>query len=286
MQDRTLPIELSDHKRRVASVYNLAAPGYDKPAVRFFRLCAQLLVDTAELQRGQRILDIATGTGAALLLAARAVGSAGWVTGIDIAEDMLAQAQANISQEKLENVNLLIADADHLPFEDSSFDAVLCASSIFFLPDLAAALREWVRGVRPGGVVAFQGYGDTAFEPQSTLFERRIRGYGVTLASPTRPFSWQRLTAPDDYHSLLEETGCTRIIVREEQVGYFLTSPDEWWDIVWNSGFRGPVAQLAPDRLDQFKREHLAEVAELASDKGIWLDVPAIAAVGTRDAER
>ncbi len=268
MQDRTLPIELSDHKRRVASVYNLAAPGYDKPAVRFFRLCAQLLVDTAELQRGQRILDIATGTGAALLLAARAVGSAGWVTGIDIAEDMLAQAQANISQEKLENVNLLIADADHLPFEDSSFDAVLCASSIFFLPDLAAALREWVRGVRPGGVVAFQGYGDTAFEPQSTLF------------------SWQRLTAPDDYHSLLEETGCTRIIVREEQVGYFLTSPDEWWDIVWNSGFRGPVAQLAPDRLDQFKREHLAEVAELASDKGIWLDVPAIAAVGTRDAER
>ena len=54
----------------------------------------------------------------------------------------------------------------------------------------------------------------------------------------------------------------------------------EWWDIVWNSGFRGPVSQLTPGQLAQFRQEHLAEVARLATTRGIWLDVPSIFAIG------
>jgi ubiquinone/menaquinone biosynthesis C-methylase UbiE len=66
-------LSLNEHKRRVAAPYNLAAAGYDKPNVRFFHLVAQQLVDLVGLQPGQRVLDVATGTGATALCAARAL---------------------------------------------------------------------------------------------------------------------------------------------------------------------------------------------------------------------
>jgi len=68
--------------------------------------------------------------------------------------------------------------------------------------------------------------------------------------------------------------------VLSEQFGYQLSDANEWWEIVWNSGFRGPVSQLTPEQLEQFKGEHLAEVETLETPKGIWLDVASIFAIG------
>jgi arsenite methyltransferase len=70
------------------------------------------------------------------------------------------------------------------------------------------------------------------------------------------------------------------IEVFSEQLGYQLSEVNEWWDIVWNSGFRGPVSSLTPQQLEQFKYEHLAEVEKLKTSKGIWLDIAAIFAMG------
>ena len=109
-----MSLDLSEHKRRVAAVYNLAAPGYDKPAVRFFRLCAERLVEVAGVLHAQRVLDIATGTGVAALAAARAVGPTGQVVGVDIAADMLAQAQRKVDEAHLTNEDLARFKAEHL----------------------------------------------------------------------------------------------------------------------------------------------------------------------------
>ena len=275
-------IDLSEHKRRVAGVYNLAAPGYDKPAVRFFPVVAARLVELMQLQPGETALDIATGTGAAALVAAGAVGKTGRVVGVDIALDMLDQARRSIETSGLANIELQEGDAEHLNFPDDTFDAVLCASSIFFLPDMGTGPREWARVTRPGGRVGFSGYGESAFQPISDLFEARIRSYGVTLAAPQKPFSWQRLTDPEQCRDLLRGAGLENIEVRSEQLGYFLDSPADWWDIVWNSGFRGPVSQLSAEALDSFKKEHLAEVEELATEQGIWLDIAALFATGNK----
>ena len=133
--------ELSEHKRSVAVVYNLAATGYDKPAVRFFPGAATHLVQFMEIQSGQTILDVATGTGAAAMAAARAVGPTRRVVGVDIADDMLEQARRNFAAADLTNVELCEGDAEYLPFDVNSFDTVICASSIFFLPDMVAGLQ-------------------------------------------------------------------------------------------------------------------------------------------------
>lgn len=272
--------ELSDHKRRVAGVYNLASSGYDRSPLRFFRLVASRLVELVDMQRGQQILDVATGTGAAAVAAARRVGPTGRVTGVDIATEMLAQARRNVAATDLSNVDLQEADAEALPFQARTFDAVICASSIFFLPEMQAGPREWTRVVKPGGRVGFSAFGATAFQPQSDLFEARIRGYGISLPPQKRPFGWQRLTDPGQCRMLLEGAWLRDIQVTTEQLGYHFASAGEWWEFAWGSGCRGPLSQLSPSDLERFKAEHLVEVAALATDRGIWFDVAVIFATG------
>jgi len=273
-------LELSEHKQKVANVYNLASHGYDKPALRFFPLVAERLVELAQIREGQSVLDAGTGTGVAAFAAARKIGWLGKVIGVDIGDQILEQALQKPDAGIVTPISFLLGDMERLKFPDESFDVVLSASSLFFLPDMNSGLKEWKRVLTPGGCIAVSGYGESAFRPMSNLFEARIRSYGVKLAAPTRPFSWQRLTDPEQYLSLFRNVGFSHIEVFVEQLGYHLKNADEWWDVVWNSGFRGPVSQLTPEELEQFKAEHLAEVSKLATSKGIWLDIASIFAIG------
>jgi len=273
-------LELSEHKQKVANVYNLASQGYDKPALRFFPLVAERLVELAQIREGQSVLDAGTGTGVAAFAAARKIGWLGKVIGVDIGDQILEQALQKPDADAVTPISFLLGDMERLKFPDESFDVVLSASSLFFLPDMNSGLKEWKRVLTPGGCIAVSGYGESAFRPMSDLFEARIRSYGIKLAAPTRPFSWQRLADPEQYLSLFRNVGFSHIEVFVEQLGYHLKNADEWWDVVWNSGFRGPVSQLTLEALEQFKAEHLAEVSKLATSKGIWLDIASIFAIG------
>lgn len=276
---------LSEHKQRVATVYNLASAGYDQPAVRFFSRCATRLVELAHIQPGSSILDVGTGTGAAALPAAQQAGPSGHVVGVDIAQEMLAQAQRKSAAAGLTTLEFLVADSEQLSFPENTFDVVLSAASLFFLPDMLAGLREWRRVTKPGGSVVIGGFGASAFQPLSDLFEARLRSYSVTFPTSIRPFSWQRLPDPKAYSTLLEEAGFEAIELHADQLGYFLQDAGEWWTIVWNSGFRGPVAQLSPEQMERFKTEHLAEVEILRTEQGIWLDINAVFALGRKPTE-
>ena len=267
---------LSEHKRRIAAMYNLAADGYDKPSMRCFRLIAERLVERTPINAGALVLDAATGTGTAAFAAVHQVGPQGRVLGVDIAADMLAHAKRKVAVHQLTNITMQYGDIEHLDFANYVFDNVLCASGIFFLPDMLAALKEWQRVTKPGGWLAFSSYGVHAFQPLSDLFEARIRRYGV----PSRPFTWQRLSDREQCHDLMRASGFVKVEVCVEQLGYDLDAVDEWWDIVWNSGFRGPVSRLSSAQLRRFRQEHLVEIGALATAKGIWLDGPAIFVVG------
>lgn len=227
------------------------------------------------LHPGQRVLDVATGTGAAAIAAAGKVGPTGQVVGVDIATDMLMQARKKNEAAQLANIEFQEGNAEHLSYAEQSFDAVTCAFGVFFLPEMIAGPREWRRVIREAGVVAIPAFGESAFQPLSDLFEACIRTYGVSFPVPRRPFSWQRLTNLEQCRRLLQEASLERIEGRVEQLGYYLRTPQEWWEIVWNSGFRGPVSQLSVKQLEHFKREHLAEVEQLATDQGIRLDITA-----------
>jgi hypothetical protein len=128
--------------------------------------------------------------------------------------------------------------------------------------------------------IGFSGFGETAFQPQSDLFEDRIRTFGPILPDRKRPFGWQRLVGPASLSALLEHAGLSNIEVREVKIGYLLQNKEDWWDICWNSGFRGPLAQINESDLQQFKADHLKEVDALKGRGGIFFDGTTLVARG------
>jgi ubiquinone/menaquinone biosynthesis C-methylase UbiE len=110
--------------------FNTFADTYDN--VRSVRKPAERLVVNAKIIPGQRVLDVACGTGWATMAAARAVGKTGRVTGIDIADKMLDVARGKAASAGLSNVEYRLGDAEALEFNDATFDAVICATAIYF----------------------------------------------------------------------------------------------------------------------------------------------------------
>ena len=108
---------------------------------------AEAICEAGDLRAGERVLDVACGSGPAALVAARRYCE---VTGIDFVPSLLERARMRASAEGFD-VDFLEADAQDLPFEADSFDAVLSVYGVQFAPDQQRAARELVRVTRPGG---------------------------------------------------------------------------------------------------------------------------------------
>ncbi|WP_338698066.1 methyltransferase domain-containing protein [Streptomyces sp. Q6] len=108
------------------------------------------LVDSAGLAPGDSVLDLACGTGFTARLAAARVGPTGRVHGADVNAAMLTVALAH-RPHLYPDIEFTEAPAEHLPYDDDLFDAVLCQQGVQFFPDLATALGEAARVTRPGG---------------------------------------------------------------------------------------------------------------------------------------
>ena len=108
---------------------------------------AERLCPAVGLHAGERVLDVACGTGTAALVAARHYSE---VTGIDFAPSLIDRAQLRAAAEGYD-VTLRVADAQELPFEDDSFDVVLSIYGVQFAPDQPTAASELLRVCRPGG---------------------------------------------------------------------------------------------------------------------------------------
>jgi hypothetical protein len=109
------------------------------------------------------------------------------------------------------------------------------------------------------------------------MFYERIEAYGVQLP----PQTWKRIASEMGCMRLFEHAGLTNITVTRKNVGYHLDSAQQWWDVVWNAGFRRIVSQLSAKDQERFKREHLDEVETLRTRNGIWLDVGVLFTCGT-----
>src|SRR6185503_15176836 len=111
-------------------------------------------VERLGLVAGERVLDVCCGSGASAIPAAEMVEANGAVVGVDLAANLLELARAKAKQRGLTNIQFQSGDLMHLPFEDGSFDTVVCVFGIFFVPDMEGGLRELKRVVRNGGRVA------------------------------------------------------------------------------------------------------------------------------------
>ncbi|MCG6871858.1 MAG: methyltransferase domain-containing protein [Gammaproteobacteria bacterium] len=107
------------------------------------------VLDAAGVGVGDRVLDVACGTGALAREAATRVGGGGFVAGVDPGRGMLA-----VAKELAPAIEWKEAAAESLPFPDRSFDSVCCQFGLMFFTDRSQALREMIRVLKPGGKLA------------------------------------------------------------------------------------------------------------------------------------
>jgi SAM-dependent methyltransferase len=176
---------MSDEDR--GQVSRNAAEVYEEffvPAL--FQEWAGRVVDAADVQPGQRVLDIACGTGVAARAALARVGSTGQVIGVDVNEGMLAVAARTES-----HIDWRAGKAESMPLDDNSFDAVVSQFGLMFFEDRRAAIKEMVRVLRPGGKLAVAVWNSLANTPgYAAMVELLQRLFGTEAANGLRfPFS-------------------------------------------------------------------------------------------------
>ncbi|VAW96791.1 hypothetical protein MNBD_GAMMA20-1280 [hydrothermal vent metagenome] len=265
-------LDTQARKQRVISVFDEVASGYDNPALRFFPFSAERALGHLNPKPGSKILDAATGTGALAMALAQAVGPQGRVIGIDLSTAMLERATHNAAKMALNNIDLLEMDAEAPDFRSNYFDAVTCGFGLFFLPDMLAALKQWRRITRPGGTVLFTSFTAEAFAPLAEHFFTTLESFGLDFSGDQQLAS-QRLVEADSCRGLMEEAGFEAIEQYTDQLGYPLHSPNDWWEVVWNSGLRGIVQRLPAGQQEEFQRAHLAQLDSLQTEKGLWMGV-------------
>jgi ubiquinone/menaquinone biosynthesis C-methylase UbiE len=265
-------------KQKVTTLFDNIAPGYDNAALRFFPFCADQIVSLLKPVAGQKVLDVATGTGAVAVALAQALRPGGRVMGIDLSEGMLARAAENIRKMALDNVDLFQMDAEHLEFKRGYFDAAVCSFGLFFMPQMDKALREIVRVTRSGGKVLFTSFTASAFQPMREQMFADLAQSGV---DPSQlHMASEKLIKAQDCLDLMQQAGLQDTSVQEKQLGYHLQSAEDWWSIIWNSGSRRLIDQLSSEQRAQFHINHIAAIQKLATEKGIWMDVSVLFSSG------
>jgi SAM-dependent methyltransferase len=150
------------------------------PAI--FAPWAPLLVAKAALRHGERVLDVACGTGVVTRLAAEQVGTGGHVVGVDLNPGMLPRARAS-SLPGGTAVEWREGDAGALPFSAASFDAVFCQLGLQYFPERQQAAREMYRILKPGGRLVVPVWRALAHSPGFAALAAALERHVSTAAA-------------------------------------------------------------------------------------------------------
>jgi ubiquinone/menaquinone biosynthesis C-methylase UbiE len=139
--------------------WDKAAREYEQSWQRQLEPAQRTLLAAAALQAGERVVDVACGTGLVSFAAATMVGPAGSVCGVDLSEAMIELARVRAHERELSHVRFERMDAESLQLEDSAFDVALCALGLMYVPDPLRAAAEMQRVVVAGGRVVAAVWG-------------------------------------------------------------------------------------------------------------------------------
>lgn len=237
------------------------------------------LLDTADLREGERVLDVACGTGVIARLAAERIGPSGTVTAIDVSPDMIHVARS-ISPAASPAIEWHVGDASSLPFDDGAFDAVLCQLGLMFMADRAAAVAEMCRVLAPGGRVVVSTPG--SIQPPFVVLEQAVVEHiSADLGGFVRAvFS---MHDPDAVAGLLRDAGLRDVRSSASPVPLRLPAPAEFlWQYI-NVTPMGPfVAKASEAARAAMERQAVEAWQRDVVDGTLRVDQPMVVAVGRR----
>jgi ubiquinone/menaquinone biosynthesis C-methylase UbiE len=222
--------------------WDLAAVDYESLWRAQLAAAQDALLALASPAVGERVLDIACGTGLVSFDAARKVGSNGHVLGIDISERMVEAAERRARELGLSNCTFRRMGAEDLALPDAAFDAVFCALGLMYMPEPERALREMYRVLRPGGRVSLAVWGERSKCGWSAMFPI----VDAEVASEVCPLFF-RFGESDALARLCADAGFEEIKHRRIAAMLLFADADEACEAAFVGG---PVA-LAWSRFDQ-----------------------------------
>jgi SAM-dependent methyltransferase len=236
--------------------------GWDKAAAYYERFWARQLqpaqarlLDMAALQPGERVLDVACGTGLVTFPAAVAVGPDGSILATDISEAMVARVREDAAARGAAHVTAARMDAERLDVPDAAVDVALCSLGLMYAPDAVAALGEMRRALRPGGRAVAAVWGARRRCGWAEIFPI----VDTRVESEVCPMFFL-LGTGDALHDAFAAAGFAGIAIDRLSVTLDYDSPEA----ACGAAFAGGPVALAYSRFDDRTREE-AEAEYLAS---------------------
>lgn len=226
------------------------------------RPVAERLIEAAELHPGERVLDVACGTGIVTRLAAQRVGAEGSVAGLDPNPAMLSVARDAVPAEL--GVTWIEAPAEKIPLEDESCDVVLCGMGLQFFSDRAAGLRQMRRVLVPGGRLVANMPGPTP-PPLQAMADALARH--VSPASAGFVNAVFALHDIEQVHSLAETAGFHSVQVRSAETPLDLGTPGTFlWSYIFSTPLAAAVEKLDENRRSELERDFVQACQRFLSD--------------------
>jgi len=246
-------IETGQVKRSAADIYE----EFFVPAL--FLPWAMHVAEAAEVQSGQRVLDVACGTGVLARELATRVGPIGKVTGFDINEGML-----EVARRKEPSIEWRQGEAELLPFPDDNFDAVVSQFGLMFFADRKQSIREMVRVLKPGrhiAVAVWDKLENTPGYAAASMLLHRL--FGATIAESLRsPYVLGDISTLKD---LFVDTGLSAVSVNTVDGVAKFSSIEDWM----HTDVRG---WTLADALDDDQYDLLLKEAKIALERFVLSD--------------
>jgi len=220
------------------------------------------LIRLAALRSGERILDVACGTGIVARLASQQVGPNGTVAGLDVNPGMLAVARSVTPADM--SIEWYESGAEDMPLPDEAFDVVLCQISLQFMTDNLAALREMRRVLALGGRLILNVPGPTGktFAILAEAMERHISSEAAGFVNHV--FSLHDTT---EIQQRLSEADFRDIAVQANIKMLTLPPPKEFlWQYVYSTPLAGVVADVDKEVLAVLEREVVEKWQDFQED--------------------
>jgi len=224
---------------------------------------SQRMLELAGVGAGQRVLDIASGTGEPAIPAAHRVGDSGEVIGIDLVDEMLAIARDKAREQNLDNIEFQTVDGKGIPFDPASFDAITCRWGLMFMPEPQHMLQQMHRVLKNEGRVALACWAEPERNPFFThTMSILMKHMEVPQPPPGAPGVFA-FADRERLENILRDSGFRDIEIEDLSFNMIeVDSGEEYWRIT--SELAGPIAMLTRKMDEQTYRAFSEEVIATA----------------------
>ena len=223
---------------------------------QMFAPLTRALIESAAISAGQKVLDVGGGAGEPSLTIATVVGPTGRVSYSDPAAGMVQSTREESAQRGLTNIEFHQCTAEQLPFENDTFDVAVGRLSAMFFADVAAALREVLRVLKPGGTVAFLVWADRELNPFFSIISDVLNRFVPAEPEDEDAPGAFRFARPGKVAAELRAAGA--IEVNEQQVSFDTKAPinpGQFWEMrtEMSDTFRAKLEKLTPEEIAKIR---------------------------------